>query len=347
MINEEFVLKLIRPYLNSKRELSEYEFFDLFADLTRREHYVIIEILIKHNIEYVDEKEEEAEELNHVDEIVQQHESTDYKNLLHLKNEQLAVIAQNGDVAATMALIEKNKRFIYRIIHRHLQMHPFIGLTDEDLYQEGCIGVIEAIKRYDATLDYFFLTYCGDWVRQKISRSIVNTGFHIRLPVHLYEKVKRVNGYRSHNPTLSMSELISFIVNEEIDAERYMTVEEVMRCLSFSEYYFNTSSLNAFVGEDESTELFELIPDDEISSVEERVLDNVLSYDLSQILNTLTPREERIIRLRYGLDSGTPMTLEEVGNIHNVTRERIRQIEAKALRKLRHPSRSEFIKDYL
>lgn len=202
VLNEEYILKLIKPYLNSKRELSEFEFFELFSELTRKEHYEIVKLLIKHNIEYVDEKEEDAENLKLAEDLFHSCESTDYKNLLHLTNEQLAVMAQSGDNAAISALIDKNKRFIYQIVKRQQKQHPNINMTEEDLFQEGCIGMMKAIERFDASLDYYFLTYCGNWIRQVISRNIIDNGYMIRIPVHRFDKIIRVTNYRQHQFTM-------------------------------------------------------------------------------------------------------------------------------------------------
>ena len=346
MLNEEYVLKLIEPYLNSKRELSEFEFFELFSELTRREHYEIIKLLIKHDIDYVDEKEEDAEQFKHADNLFHLSESTDYKNLLHLTNEQLAVMAQSGDNAAVSALIEKNKRFIYQIVRHQQKQHPNINMTEEDLFQEGCVGIMKAIDKFDASLDYYFLTYCGNWIRQVISRKIIDNGYMIRIPVHMYEKIVKITNYRQQNPLLNQVELIDLIINLESDAEKPITRQEILKCLSMADYYLNTASLNILVGEDEKTELMDFLPDTEAVPLEEIVENREMIEVINRILKTLKPREEEIIRARFGIDTGMPLTLEAIGEIHNVTRERIRQIEAKAIRRLRHPSRAKHLKGF-
>ena len=346
MLNEEYVLKLIEPYLNSKRELSEFEFFELFSELTRREHYEIVKLLIKHDIDYVDEKDEEIEQLEIADGLFRSSESTDYKNLLHLTNEQLAVMAQSGDNAAVSALIEKNKRFIYQLVKRQQKQHPNISMTEEDLFQEGCVGVIKAIEKFDASLDYYFLTYCGNWIRQMISRNIVDSGYMIRIPVHMYEKTVKITSYRQANPLLNQTELIDLIIGTETAAEKPITPTEILKCLSMADYYLNTTSLNVFVGEAQEIELMDLLPDTETISLEEIIVDRELREVINRLLKTLTPREGEIIRARFGIETGIPLTLEAVGRIYNVTRERIRQIEAKAIRKLRHPSRAKYLKGF-
>lgn len=339
MLNEHYILQCIEPYLNAKREISEFEFFELFAKLTTKEHYEIVNIMIRHGIEYVDEKEEDAASLAPVGQLIQAAGEKDHTHYLHLTNEQLAVIAQQGDKAAAMALIEKNKRFIYQVVKRQIKRHARIHVTEEDLFQEGCIGLLKAITRYDPSLDYYFLTYGEYWIRQTIVRSIVDEGYMIRLPAHTFEKVTKISGYRQRYPALSRSELIDLIIHTEAEAGKTVSRREIVKYFMLADYYLNTTSLNDFVGDQGDTELMSFMPDDGEDSVEEIIERKELSEILSRLLHTLTPREEAIIKARYGFGTDNPMTLEALGNDFKVTRERIRQIEAKALRKLRQPCR--------
>lgn len=346
MLNEEFVLKSIEPRLNAKRELSEFEFFELFSGLERQEQYEVINIMIKHDIDYVDEKEEETETLSKAEVLYTMNDSVDYKRLLHLKNEQLCVMAQDGDSIALAALIDKNKRFVYQLALKLHSQYYQTCLTVDDLYQEGNIGLIEAAQRFNVSLDFQFLTYSWHWIRQKITRAAIDTGYTIRIPVHMYEKIVRINVCRKKHPMEDINELLD-ILNTENSADQHLTKADLKKYLMYAEQYLNTTSLNTLVGEGEETELMDFIADDSVLAVEDIVFENTLQQELEKVLKTLKPREEKVLRLRFGLNDGNPKTLEEVGQEFNVTRERIRQIEAKALRKLRHPSRSKKIRDYL
>ena len=344
MLDENFILEMIKPHLNAKRELSEFEFCELFSDLEKREQYEVVNIMIQHDIEYVDEKEEETASLSDVG-VLSASGDGDYKQLAHLSNEQLCVLYQKGDKTALAALVDKNKRFIYQLAMKiHGQYHQ-TTLTVEDLYAEGAIGLMEAAARFDPSLNNKFLTYCWHHIRQKITRSAIDTGFMIRLPVHVFERVMKVNKYRKRYPVANKKELL-----ERINADNAfgfpLAMDDLRKYIAYADAYLNTTSLNVPVGEDGDSELTDFIPDTS-ESVEDTVFQQELHDMLDNVLSTLTAREEKVIRMRFGLDNGRPMTLEQVGYEYYVTRERIRQIEVKALRKLRHPSRSKRLKDYL
>ena len=183
--------------------------------------------------------------------------------------------------------------------------------------------------------------YTDAWIKQSIIRNIIDTAYMIRLPVHVMDRVRRFWGVRAAHPDFSEADLV-----KELLALGYAASEKEIRyLLNLGDLYLNTTSLNVLVGEDEQTELEEFIPSDIL--VEDIVEQTFLRESLEGVLSTLTPREEKILRLRFGLDDGVERTLEDVGKVFNVTRERIRQIENKALRKLRHPSRTKYIRDFL
>jgi len=327
MINEDFVLQRIEPFLNINRELSEFEFMELFATgnhpLTLREQYEVINIMIAHEIHLVDEKEEETEVLNHTGIRQSGFFHQDVSNLLSIKNEHLCIMAQKGDRTALAALIEKNQRFIFQKALKISAKFKKTCMTEEDLFQEGVLGMIDAAERFDPSLDFSFLTYAWSWVRQRMERATLDTGFIIRLPVHMYEKVTRIqDGY-------------------------LYSKDEIIRCIRYNEQYLNTVSLNTLTGENDDTELIELLPDEDNPSIEEIVEERLLHEDMEATLSMLKQREADVIRLRYGLLGKSPLTLEEIGKEYNVTRERIRQIEQKALRKLRSPTKSIKIKEYI
>lgn len=343
MLNEQYILNLIRPYLNSKRELSEFEFFELFSELDKQEQYEVINIMIKNNIDYVDEKEEETKALEEIKILKPQDDSKDFRKMMQLTNEQLCVMYQQGDSAAVAALMEKNKRFVYQLAMKIAKEYRQQALTVEDLYMEGNLGLIEAANRFDVSMGYMFTTYAWHWIRQKIVRTAIDTGYMIRIPVHLFDKLIKVNNCRRRHSDATFDELLIFLQTED---EMYLTHGKLDELIAYSDLYLNTSSLNDVIGDEGDAERIEFIPDEGMS-VEEIAIGDQLKRDLKEVLSTLTEKEQKVLDLRFGITSGHEMTLEEVGAMFSVTRERIRQIEAKALRKLRHPSRSRKLKDYL
>ena len=316
MLNEEFILKRIEPYLNSKRELSEFEFFELFSDLDLHEQYEVINIMIAHDIEYVDEKQEETEKLD--------------------------ALAQRGDQNAIAAILEKNKRFVYSLALKLSGQFIKTNLSVDDLYQEGNIGLMEAIEKFDVTRDNRFITYSWHWIRQRISRAAIDTGYLIRLPVHKFEEITKLYTCRKKSPEADISELAKAMsVNGTVYSEK-----DISELIMISESYLNITSLNTLVGDSEDSELLDFIPDENAVSIEDEIAEKQLREDVESVLRSLTSREACILRLRFGFEDGQERTLEEVGCVFHVTRERIRQIEAKALRKLKHPSRSKKLRPY-
>jgi RNA polymerase primary sigma factor len=358
VLNREYILEAIRPYLTKDKKLRESDFNRLFSDLTRKEQYQIIEILIDADIDYVDDEASPPIDQKSIIDIFTEIESEsivetkkshaapkstlgrDAKQLLGLKNEQLCALYQQGDPLALEALVLKNEKFVYRDALALSKQFKQDSLTIDDIVQYGNIGLIAAADRFDVTRGFSFLTYAGHWIKQSITRNIIDHAYLIRLPVHVMERARRFWGVRAAHPNFTEAELI-----EEIITLGYATsAKEIRHLLNLGDLYLNTTSLNVLVGEDEETELEEFIPSD--SSVEDVVEQTFLRESLENVLSTLTPREEKILRLRFGFDDGIERTLEDVGKMFNVTRERIRQIENKALRKLRHPSRTKHIRDF-
>ena len=247
---------------------------------------------------------------------------------------------QQGDSLALEALILKNEKFVYRDALSISKQFKQDCLTIDDIVQYGNMGLITAADRFDASRGFSFLTYADHWIRQSIIRNIIDTAYMIRLPVHVMDRVRRFLGVRAAHPDFSEADLV-----KELLALGYAASEKEIRyLLNLGDLYLNTTSLNVLVGEDEQTELEEFIPSDIL--VEDIVEQTFLRESLEGVLSTLTPREEKVLRLRFGLDDGVERTLEDIGKVFNVTRERIRQIENKALRKLRHPSRTKYIRDF-
>lgn len=338
MLNTEYILKKMEPYLNANRELSEFEFSFLFSQLTKQEQYEVINIMIANEIEYVDEKAEEREELSESPILTKSNKNIS-ESLMALTNEELCVLYQKGNSAALDSIIEKNKFFIMKYVNKIMKSFRRQCLTEDDLFQEGVFGVIKAVEHFDPALSYSFLTYCGCWIKQSITRAIVDSGFLIRLPVHIYEKIAKVARFRRENPLATEEQLVEIIRRSGWD----LSEASLRKYILYGECYLNTTSLNTPVGEDDDTELLLFIPD--VSELPEQIVEDQLKREtISDVIKTLKPREQEIVTKRFGLNGEKPKTLEEIGKSYNLTRERIRQIEEKALRKLRRPPRAKALK---
>ena len=319
----------------------------------------LYEQLETNNIEIVDDAENEAEELTLTEENVKVLETTlsaegvniDDPVKVYLKEIgrvpllstaqeiELAIKIQEGGPdaeKAKQALSEANLRLVVSIAKRYVGR----GMQFLDLIQEGNLGLIKAVEKFDHEKGFKFSTYATWWIRQAITRAIADQARTIRIPVHMVEtinKVKKVSSQllhrNGHEPTA-----------DEIAEELDMPVDKVREIMRVAQ---EPVSLETPIGEEEDSHLGDFIPDEDAPVPAEAASHTLLKEQLGGVLKSLTPREEKVLRLRFGLEDGRPRTLEEVGKEFNVTRERIRQIEAKALRKLRHPSRSKKLRDFL
>lgn len=348
-----------------KKNILEYqEISDYFADLQLNEDQFdkLLELLEQSNVDVLriteddddipDEEiilsEEEEVDMESIDLSVPDGISIEDPVRMYLKEigkvpllsaEEEIDLAQRmevGDEEAKKRLAEANLRLVVSIAKRYVGR----GMLFLDLIQEGNLGLIKAVEKFDYTKGYKFSTYATWWIRQAITRAIADQARTIRIPVHMVEtinKVKKVSSQllhtNGHEPTA-----------DEIALELDMPVDKVREIMRVAQ---EPVSLETPIGEEEDSHLGDFIPDDDAPAPADAASHILLKEQLAEVLDTLTPREEKVLRLRFGLEDGRSRTLEEVGKEFNVTRERIRQIEAKALRKLRHPSRSKKLKDFL
>ncbi|MDD3172387.1 MAG: RNA polymerase sigma factor RpoD [Herbinix sp.] len=353
-------LKELLVFAEKKKNVLEFqEVNDFFADMELDAQRIekIYDFLDKHNVDVlrISEEEEEEdiilddeEEIETIDLTIPEGINIDDPVRMYLKEIgkvqllnadeeiELARKMEDGDDYAKKRLAEANLRLVVSIAKRYVGR----GMLFLDLIQEGNLGLIKAVEKFDYRKGYKFSTYATWWIRQAITRAIADQARTIRIPVHMVETINKLTRVQRQ----LLQELGREPSPEEISEVMNMPVERVREIQKISQ---EPVSLETPIGEEEDSHLGDFIQDDNVPVPADAAAFTLLKEQLVEVLGTLTEREQKVLRLRFGLDDGRARTLEEVGKEFNVTRERIRQIEAKALRKLRHPSRSRKLKDYL
>lgn len=364
-------MKELLAYAAGKKNVLEYqEIADFVAELELDEAGIekIYDFLEAHNVDVLRasdinsdfdsdaepddalmfENDEEQEDLSNIDLTVPDGVSLEDPVRTYLKEigkvpllsaeeeMELAVKMEEGDLEAKKRLSEANLRLVVSIAKRYVGR----GMQFLDLIQEGNLGLIKAVEKFDYRKGYKFSTYATWWIRQAITRAIADQARTIRIPVHMVETINKLIRVQRQ----LLQEYGREPYPEEIAKEMHMSLDRVREIQKIAQ---EPVSLETPIGEEEDSHLGDFIQDDHIPVPVEQATATLLKEQIDEVLDTLTERERNVLRLRFGLDDGRARTLEEVGKEFNVTRERIRQIEAKALRKLRHPSRSKKLRDYL
>ncbi len=336
-----------KGYLTYEELAEELKGLDINADLLDELYNLFTENKIE--IKAPDEEEEEistkallseeklAKDLNINDSVRMYLKEIGKIKLVSIEEEkELAERIGEGDEEAKRILAEANLRLVVSIAKRYLGR----GMLFLDLIQEGNIGLMKAVEKFDITKGYKFSTYATWWIRQAITRAIADQARTIRVPVHMVETINKLARVQ-RQMTLELNREPS---EEELTERMQIPVEKIREIYKIAQ---DPVSLETPIGEEEDSCLGDFIPDEQNMSPEEYTTNEMLKEEITGVLLTLTDREEKVVRLRFGLEDGKSRTLEEVGQMFGVTRERIRQIEAKAIRKLKHPSRSKKLKDYM
>ena len=339
-VDVEAIRKEISPYVVGN-ELTYDNFNKIFGFLSNKEQYPIVRAIEDDlQIELVDEIISLP-----VKEIPEKNTPLISRNAREIKtpNNILVGLIQNGDEQARQDLCIKNRGLVEKFVAKYTR---FLNsqLTFEDLVHEGTIGMLKAAEKFDFSKGTQFSTYAAWWIVQAITRAIADTGLTVRLPVHVVEKILKVSRYEK----IFMIQGLDLRRRIELTAQEMQTTpEEIGNLLALRAAYMNIVSLDKPVDEEDGDSiLMDFIKEPNTPDPSESVTVIILKEQLEKVLNTLTPREKDVLKLRYGIEDGRERTLEEIGKIFNLTRERIRQIEFKALRKLRHPAHSKKLKDF-
>ena len=333
-MKEKFVLDLVKKLIGNSNQLSLSQFNMMTTHLNKNEEKELLDILEKNKISIVEDNNiSKSEKIRKISPTI------DSKKV-NLSNEQLCTMYQNGDEKALELIWVKNLGWINMRIEKYINKYKH-KLEREDLEQSCFMGIRKAAEKYNSKYHTKFTTYATFWIDQSITRTIVDTGFTIRIPVHKFDQINRIKGdiikYNLHE----YRKLVEFVKEKE-----GLNEEQIQEILFLSQYVLDIVSLDMPVGEEKESTIGQILIADKSEQVEEIVIKDILKEEIECILSHLNDQEIKVIQLRFGLHDNEPKTLEEIGKIFGVTRERIRQIESKALRRLRHPTRRKYLKEY-
>ena len=363
MINEAIILKMAEPSI--KNGILTYDLFDrIYGMLSRKEQYQVCEILFDHHIQLgdtiypstddifvenssdnalVDEKKDSFFDEGIFKDAKSSDEYVFYSGKVNQSNDTLVKLIQEGNKQARQDICIKNEGLVRKYAKAY---YRYFGndLEFEDLMQAGFLGLLIATERFKFEKDSAFSTYAVFWIKQAISRQIYDVGYRVRIPVYMMERIARM----THLDNQYGADCMDYKRRIQcIAKDMEITEDDVEKLMALKHQFLSSVSLDTPVGEEEESTLGDFIPVDEENDVEDTAIRNALASFLDTLLATLTPREEKILRMRFGFYDGNPKTLEEVGKEFGVTRERIRQIEEKAIHKLRHPSKLNKIKAFI
>lgn len=365
-MNEEIILSMAKTYVKDSA-ITYDEFDQLFSILSRKEQYQVSELLFQNGINLVDSHVSENTivlDVDDKDDFVDDYPNEEFEMLyddylfrdknsgnsqyeeltlnkeVRQSNEILCHLIQQGSRQAEQDLCVKNLRLVRKYVFAYEKRYAN-RLETEDLLQVGFMGLIRAAQRFDLRLGISFSTYAVYWIKQAISREIMDHGYAVRIPVHMMERINKVIAAdnRLADDGIPLSERLPCVADK-----LGISKDSVREAMALRNNYLICASLDTPVGEDQDSVLGDFIPMDEDLSVEQVVLNKELRHELESVIATLKPKEQEILKLRFGWDDNRPRTLEEIGNLFGVTRERIRQIESNAIRIMRHPSRSRRLK---
>ncbi len=342
----DYVLAAVKSYVEHQ-QLTYDEFDEIFSKLDKRKQYEIIEVLYSSNVLLVDEKIfPEQTELQHQKNFPPQPQNIIPRKSHEIKtsNSVLVRLAQNGDMQALRDLLVKNRLLVLKYAKRYEKIFKH-SLSIEDMEQAGMVGMLKAVERFDLSRSTQFTTYAVWWINQSILRTIYNAGFSIRLPVHMFEKISKARRldselyFQGKNDSSERVELIS--------KKMGISVDEVHELFLLSRTYISLTSLDAPIDEEGDSALRDVLEDFNSPTPFDVVEKKILGEIIANAMSTLNGREKQVLLFRFGFYDGKEYTLEDIGRIFGLTRERIRQIEKKALGKLRHPSHSKKLKEFI
>lgn len=359
-MNEQVIFSMVQPYVKNG-SITYDEFDNIFYMLSRKEQYAVVDILYENSIELVDKSEQSVENniasnseeqqnvkkkeleidfqivyTNSIFEDGKTENKTDmqlnkYKEIKQ-SNNVLCVLIQQGNKQAEQDLCIKNRGLVDKYVVKYEKKYKN-RLDFEDLEQVGFIGLLRAAKRFKTEQGTAFSTYAVWWIKQAISREIMDNGYAIRIPVHMMERVAKVIRLDDEYGKLGYDFNVRIIF---IMIALNLTEEQVEECLILRKNYLSYASLDMPIGEDEETALIDIVPSEEIPSVEDIVCQRELQKEIRKAIATLNEREQKVLKLRFGIEDEKRRTFEELGKIFHITKERVRQIEIKALGKLKH-----------